>query len=454
MAANVTGLDALYAEKFPTSANRYEKACTVFPSGVTHDSRYLAPFPVYIKSALGAHKTDLDNNDIIDYWMGHGALLLGHSHPTLVAAVQAQVELGTHWGASHELEIEWAEWVNKLLPSSEMVRFTSSGTESTMMALRVARLVTGKQTVIKFAGHFHGWHDSLIPAAEPPHDKGDYSQPGVTDGVMSDLVVCPPNDLETLSRLIDQYQPACVICEATGGRWGVVPLRKEFLLGLRKLTEEKGVLLIMDEVISGFRVHPGGVQGLYGIKADLTTLAKILAGGLPGGCVAGRADLLEAIAFVNRYGKKMKHQGTFNANPLSAAAGCAMLEQVATGKPCDRANEVARVLRREFNSLFAEKGINWAAYGDYAMFKILPNYEGPRPDSEDFLPYENDFQQIDRPIDKDLSHAFRKAMLLNGLDFMGWGAMTSSAHMDKDIDQTIESFGKGLDLLQEYGFIE
>ncbi|QDU78668.1 Glutamate-1-semialdehyde 2,1-aminomutase [Polystyrenella longa] len=453
MPANGSALDALYAERFPTSVKRYEKACKLFPSGVTHDSRYLAPFPVYIKSAKAAHKTDVDNHDLIDYWMGHGALLLGHSHPTLVAAVQGQVEVGTHWGACHELELEWAEWINKLVPSSEMVRFTSSGTESTMMALRIARLVTGKQNVIKFAGHFHGWHDSLIPAAEPPHDNGDYSQPGITQGVMSDLIISPPNDLEALSKLIDEHDPACVICEATGGRWGVVPLRKEFLLGLRKLTEEKGVLLVMDEVISGFRVHPGGVQGLYDIKADLTTLAKILAGGLPGGCVAGRADLMEALSFTNRYGKKMKHHGTFNANPLSAAAGCAMLEQVATGKPCKRASEVAKVLRREFNNLFAEKNINWAAYGDYAMFKIIPNYEGPRPESEDFLPYENDFQQVDRPIEKELSHAFRKAMLVNGLDFMGWGAMTSSAHSDKDVDQTIESFSKGLDLLKEHGFV-
>ncbi|MCA9042440.1 MAG: aminotransferase class III-fold pyridoxal phosphate-dependent enzyme, partial [Planctomycetaceae bacterium] len=288
---------------------------------------------------------------------------------------------------------------------------------------------------------------------EPPHDKGDYSQPGITEGVMSDLIIAPPNDLEALSQLIDQHDPACIICEATGGRWGVVPLRKEFLVGLRKLTEEKGVLLVMDEVISGFRVHPGGVQGLYDIKADLTTLAKILAGGLPGGCVAGRADLMEALSFTNQYGKKMKHHGTFNANPLSAAAGCAMLEQVSTGKPCDRANTVAKVLRKEFNNLFAEKSINWAAYGDYAMFKILPNYEGPRPDSEDFLPYQNDYQQVDRPIEKELSHAFRKAMLINGLDFMGWGAMTSAAHTDKDIDQTIDAFGKGLDLLREHRFI-
>ncbi|MEZ6045848.1 MAG: aminotransferase class III-fold pyridoxal phosphate-dependent enzyme [Planctomycetaceae bacterium] len=448
-----SALDALYAERFPTSANRYEKATSIFPSGVTHDSRYLTPFPVYIKSALGSRKTDLDGHDIIDYWMGHGSLLLGHSHPSLVAAVQGQVEVGTHWGACSELEMEWAEWVNKLVPSSERVRFTSSGTESTMMALRIARLVSGKTPVIKFAGHFHGWHDTLIPAAEPPHDSGDYSQPGITDGIMSDLVVAPPNDLEKLSELIDQHDPACVICEATGGRWGVVPLRKEFLQGLRKLTEEKGVILIMDEVISGFRVHPGGVQGLYGIKADLTTLAKVLAGGLPGGCVAGRADLMEALSFSNRYGKKMKHHGTFNANPLSAAAGCAMLEQVASGKPCDRANAVAKVLRREFNTLFREKGINWTAYGDYAMFKILPNYEGPTSESEDFLPYDNDYQQIDRPIDKELSHAFRKAMLLNNLDFMGWGAMTSSAHTDKDIDQTIESFSKGLDLLKEHGYV-
>lgn len=453
MTETTTKLEELYRQQFPTSACKYETATRLFPSGVTHDSRYLTPFPVYISQAEGAHKTDVDGNVLIDYWMGHGSLLLGHSHPTLVSAVQKQVAKGTHFGACHELEIEWADRITQLIPSAEMVRFTSSGTESTMMALRIARLVTGKQNVLKFAGHFHGWHDTLIPAAEPPHNKGDYSMPGITNGVMEDLSIAPPNDLETLSKMIDQFDPACVIVEATGGRWGVVPLREEFLKGLRKLTTEKGVLLVMDEVISGFRVHPGGVQGLYDIKPDLTTLAKILAGGLPGGCVTGRADLMEALSFNNRYGKKMKHHGTFNANPLSAAAGCAMLEVVANENPCEAASNAARKLRREFNRLFDEKGINWAAYGDYAMFKILPDYAGPRPDSDEFLPYDNDFQQIDRPIDPALSHAFRQATLLNGLDFMGWGAMIATTHTDAVVEETVERFGKALDLLKENDWV-
>ncbi|MGH7199974.1 MAG: aspartate aminotransferase family protein, partial [Planctomycetaceae bacterium] len=308
-------LDSAYREAFPASARLAAQARTVFPNGVTHDSRYLLPFPIYVERAAGSKKYDVDGHELIDYWSGHGALLLGHSHPAVVEAVQKQIALGTHFGACHKLEVQWGEWVRRLVPSAEMVRFTSSGTEATLMALRVARIVTGRSKVLKFAGHFHGWHDQLVPAAEPPHDDGDYPTPGVTTAVSGDLVIVRPNDLDAVARAIDEHRPACVIVEATGGRWGVVPIRGEFLRGLRRITQEAGVLLVMDEVISGFRVHPGGMQALCDVVPDMTTLAKILAGGLPGGCLAGRAEIMEAIAFENRYGRKMKHPGTYNANP-------------------------------------------------------------------------------------------------------------------------------------------
>src|SRR5690606_29039647 len=157
------------------SATMYQRACTLFPSGVTHDGRYMKPFPIYVDHALGAHKFDVDGNDIVDYWSGHGALILGHSHPDMVKAVQDQVAKGTHFGACHELELGWGELLRQLVPSCEMLRFTSSGTEATMMALRVARIATGKTKVITFVGHFHGWHDLLTQASEPPHDDKTYA---------------------------------------------------------------------------------------------------------------------------------------------------------------------------------------------------------------------------------------------------------------------------------------
>jgi glutamate-1-semialdehyde 2,1-aminomutase len=447
-------IETLYREQFPRSAELYERACGLFPSGVTHDGRYLKPFPPYVERAAGSKKHAVDGHEIIDYWMGHGALLLGHSHPAVVEAVQRQMSLGTHYGACHELEIEWGEWVRRLVPSAEMVRFTNSGTEATLMALRVARIVTNRAKVLKFAGHFHGWHDQLIPAAEPPHDGGDYTTPGITSGVAGDLVIVPPNDLNAVEQALDRHNPACVIIEATGGRWGVVPVRGEFLRGLRRLTSQRGVILIMDEVITGFRVHPGGAQAAYGVTPDMTTLAKVVAGGLPGGCLVGRADLMQVLAFDNLYGKKMKHPGTYNANPLSAAAGIAALKIVATGEPSRQANEISRRLRAGLNELFEEKSVPWIAYGDFSLTKILPEYDGPRPDADDFLPYDNTFAKLDRRFDAALSHAFRCALLLGGVDFMGWGAMPSAAHTDDHVERTVHAFSHAIDLLRADGLMD
>lgn len=447
-------IDAAFCDRFPGSQRLYERARGLFPSGVTHDGRYLEPFPIYVDRAAGSRKWDVDGNELVDYWVGHGALLLGHSHPAVVEAVRRQAGLATHPGACHTLEIEWGEWIQKLVPSAEHIRFTNSGTEATLMALRVARIATGRNKVVKFIGHFHGWHDALLPAADPPHDAGDYVTPGVTDGVAGDLVLVRPNDLAAVARAIELHQPACVIHEGNGTHWGVVPAGAEFLQGLRQLTREKNVLFILDEVITGFRVAPGGFQAHCGIKPDLSTFAKVLAGGLPGGCLAGRADVMQVLAFNNPLGKKMKHPGTYNANPLSAAAGCAALSQVATGEPCRKANEAAGWLRSALNELFGRKSLNWVAYGQFSAIKILPEYDGPRPEADDFIPYNNDFQKLDRKMDPALSHAIRCALLLGGVDWMGWAGSTSSAHTKADVDRTVEAFSNAIDLLRSDGLID
>src|SRR5438128_1028804 len=317
------GLAERYTAEFPNSRRLAERARTVFPDGVTHDNRHLEPFPVYIDRASGAYKWDVDGHRLLDYWFGHGALLLGHCHPAVVEAVQEAAGRMTHPGACHEKEIEWGQWVQRLVPSAERVRFTSSGTEATLMALRLARIFNGKPKVLKFTGHFHGWHDAVMPGAYPPYDSA--AVPGLPTEVTLHTVVIPPNDLNMLEQtLTSDLQIGAVILEPTGGHWGQVPVRGEFLRELRRLTEKHGQLLIFDEVITGFRVHPGGAQAHYEIRPDLTTLAKMLAGGLPGGAGAGRADVLAHIEV--RPGKpKMRHPGTYNANPLSAAAGVATL---------------------------------------------------------------------------------------------------------------------------------
>ncbi len=444
-------LTARYESEFPNSRRLAEEARGLFPGGVTHDLRLLEPFPVYVERAEGAHKWDVDGHELIDYWSGHGAILLGHSHPAVVEAVRHQAGRATHPGACHELEIEWGRWVRRLVPSAERMRFTSSGTEATLMALRLARIVTGRPRFLKFAGHFHGWNDFVVTGADPPYDGSPVA--GVPRAVAAAAVVVPPNDPAAVERAL-QSDPdiGCVILEPTGGHWGQVPIRGDFLRALREITTRLGVLLTFDEVITGFRVSPGGAQAHYGVTPDVTTLAKILAGGLPGGCVAGRADVLAALEV--RPGKpKMRHPGTFNANPLSAAAGVATLRLVATGEPCRRANDTARLLRQRLNGLFAERGWDWVAYGEFSGFRVLPGYEGPRPQGDEFIPYGGSFERLDAPHDPRLVHAFRRGMLLGGVDLPGLGGMTSAAHTEEDVARTVAAVAATVEAMRAEGVV-
>src|SRR5260370_32293059 len=197
-AAAPRSLTERYESEFANSRKLFSQAQQLFPQGETHDLRYLEPFPIYVDRALGAYKWDVDGHQLIDYWSVHAALLLGHSHPDIVESVQRQVGRATHPGACHERGIEWGQWVQRLVPSAEKMRFVSSGTEATMMALRLCRIHTGKPRVLKFAGHFHGWHDFVIPAADGPFDGAPV--PGIPAPVQADTVVVPPNDPAAVER--------------------------------------------------------------------------------------------------------------------------------------------------------------------------------------------------------------------------------------------------------------
>jgi glutamate-1-semialdehyde 2,1-aminomutase len=443
-----------YTAAFPNSKARFEAARAVFPCGVTHDTRMMEPFPVYVDRAKGSHKWDVDGHELIDYFVGHGSHLLGHCPADVVKAVQAQMEKGTHPGACHDLEIEWGRLVKKLIPSAERVRFTGSGTEATLMALRLCRLSTGKPKFLKFLGHFHGWHDYVAVAADAPYDN--LTVPGVPDAVAGYCVAVPPNDLNRVEDALKKdTQIGAVILEPTGGHWGAVPIRGEFLRGLRELCTRLDRVLIFDEVITGFRVAPGGAQQYYGVTPDLTPMAKILAGGLPGGCLAGRKDILDYIE--PRPGKpKMRHPGTYNANPLSAAAGVAALKRVATGDPSKKANEAGRLLRNRLNDLFESRDWPWVAYGDFSMVRIVPGYTGPRPkpaagDNDGFIPFDNDLAQLDGPKNPKQLHAMRQGMLLNGVDLWGTAGMTSCEHSAADVETTVRAVEKTIEALMVEG---
>lgn len=429
----------LYTQRFAKSRERFEVAKTLFPCGVTHDTRMMEPFPISVDRAKGSKKWSIEGHELIDYFVGHGSHILGHSPADVVTAVQQQIEKGTHYGANHELEIEWARLVQKLVPSAERIRFTGSGTEATMMALRLSRLYTGRPKFLKFQGHFHGWHDVVTVSADPPYDSPGV--PGVPDDVAALCVSLPPNDLNRVEDALKADDGiGAVILEPTGGHWGAVPIRGEFLKGLREVCTRHNRVLIFDEVITGFRVAPGGAQGFYGVTPDLTSMAKILAGGLPGGCLAGRADIL---AFLEpRPGKpKMKHPGTYNANPLSASAGVATLKRILTGEPCRKANEAAMNLRNGLNAMFAANKLPWLAYGDFSMVRVLPNATGDYPKAaganDGFIPHGGDVNLLDGPKTMKQVYAMRQGMLLNGVDWWGTGGMTSCEHTKDDVAKTV-----------------
>src|ERR1051326_7148930 len=281
-----------YREKTPRSRALHARAGALLPNGVTHVTRYLEPYPIYVTRAAGSHKWDADGNEYVDYFGGHGALLLGHNHPAVLDAVQKQVALGSHYGASHELEVVWAELIQEMIPSAEWVRFTNSGTEATHLALRLARAFTGKNKIIRFSGHFHGWHDHV----SFPQGGAD----GIPSSISDEILFADPNDVRRVEELLSTRKDiAAVILEPTGATFGKIPTGGETLRALRELTSRSGVLLIFDEVISGFRCSPGGAQKFFGVIPDLTTLAKIVAGGYPGAAVAGRADILSLLGFRN-----------------------------------------------------------------------------------------------------------------------------------------------------------
>lgn len=243
-----------YREKTPQSEALFAQARAIFPSGVTHDGRHLDPYGIYVDRAEGAYKWDVDGNKYIDFYGGHGALLLGHNHPKVMAAVEPALAKGTHFGANHALEVQWAQAIQALMPSAERVRFTSSGTEATLMGLRLARSFTGRHKLIRFKTHFHGWHDHMT-GGYANHFDGT-SPVGVLDGISDAVVLVAPNDREGVKAALAAGDIAAVILEPTGSSTGMVPTAPGFLEFLREETTKAGSILIFDEVVTGFRVAP------------------------------------------------------------------------------------------------------------------------------------------------------------------------------------------------------
>ena len=280
-----------YIRRSPKSAELYPRFKNLFPSGGGgHDGYVAAPFPVSIARGLGPRKWDVDGNEYIDYGMGSASLLLGHAHPDVVEALVQVAPNGSHFGGPVESVLEWGERVISLIPCADRVRFVGSGAESTMLAMRVARAFTGKEKIIRWESHYHGWHDYVMPGNLPPFDVP--ASTGIPQGTIDSVIVLPP-DLGALERALNASSDiAGVITEGSGASYGTVPLPPGFIEGVRRLTQQHGVVMILDEVITGFRWSPGGLQQKIDVIPDLCTMAKILTGGMPGGAVAGRQDIM------------------------------------------------------------------------------------------------------------------------------------------------------------------
>jgi glutamate-1-semialdehyde 2,1-aminomutase len=449
-------LTETYRALTPSSAALAAKARTLMPSGLAHDGRHFDPHPLYVQRAMGPVKWDVDNNKYIDYFGGHGALLLGHSHPAVMAAAHAALEKGTHFGACHELEVRWAELITQMVPSAERVRFTSSGTEATLMALRLARAYTGRPKIVRFRGHFHGWQDHMTSGHSNHFDGTPTS--GVLAGVADNVLLCDPNDSAGITRIFNDHADiAAVILEPTGGNFGRMPILASFLTNLRELTRQAGALLIFDEVVTGFRVSPGGVQAALCITPDMTTLAKVMAGGLPGGAVVGRKDILDWLDFsvTKAAGKeKVAHQGTFNANPVSAAAGIATLQILAATDACARANAFGDEVRKNMNAVLEEERIKWAVHGSYSGIHIYTNPEGAdivpsKFDAGPFIP-----SMLSKPRNDGLNGQVRMGLLVNGVDMnSGPSGYISATHGEEEMAVTVDAFRATVRALKREGVV-
>lgn len=361
----------------PKSENLYKEAAKYLPGGITRSMHFFEPYPLYIARGEGCIIFDVEGNPRVDYFNNATSLILGHCHPSVMKAVSEQLKMGTafHGPSSHTTEL--AKVICERMASVEKIRFTNSGSEATLLAIQMAKGFTGKGKIAKFEGGYHGFHEYASISIHPPLElAGDPNEPksvpdaaGVSDDTLRNVIVLPFNNIDAVEKIVKKHKDdlAGIIVEPMLGAVGVIPARKQFLLDLRQLTKDNGLVLIFDEVQT-FRYSMGGVQGLYDIRPDLTALGKIIGGGFPVGAVGGRDDIMGLLD--SSKGKaRIPHGGTFNGNPITMVAGLATLNEL---RPAvfDELSRLSNELRKGLRDLFARYGIPAQITGEASFFAI------------------------------------------------------------------------------------
>jgi glutamate-1-semialdehyde 2,1-aminomutase len=411
------------------SAALFDRACAAIPGGVNSPVRAMRAIgrdPIFVERGEGAELVDVDGARYVDWVQSWGPLIAGHAHPDVVEAVTAAARRGTSYGAPTQAEVELAEAVVRRVPSAEMVRMTNSGTEAAMSALRLARAATGRDAVLKFAGGYHGHVDGLLAeAGSGLATQGIPSSPGVTAAQAADTLVAPWNDRGAVERALGEREVAAIVCEPCPANMGLVPAEPGFLAFLRQAAGAAGALLVFDEVISGFRVAPGGVQEREGVEPDITVLGKVIGGGLPAAAYAGRADLMEMVAPAG----DVYQAGTLSGNPLATAAGLATL-RLLDGDAYARLDQTTDRLARGLERAARDAG---AAVQVPRVTGLLTIFFSPEPVS--------DLAGAQR-CDLGAHAAFCRALLERGIyppasQFEAW--FPSLAHGEEHIERTIDA---------------
>lgn len=423
------------------SARLYEAARKVIAGGVSSDIRRSASSapPLYVDHARGSRIWDVDGNEYLDFVLGQGPLLFGHSHPRIVEAVTRQLSRGQIYSAQHAAEVEVAELVCELVPCAELVRFNSVGSEAVQAAWRLARGATGRDKVLKFEGHYHGWYDFASFSVHPSLDEaGPADRPRPVPGTRGQLrsaadglVVAPWNDLTAFDAILDEHagEIAAVVMEPLLCNSGCIEPHAEFLRGVRERTRRDGIVLIFDEVITGFRLAPGGAQQWFGVVPDLAIFGKAIAGGFPLSCIAGSAEVMRPIT-----SGSVAHAGTFNSNPVVMAAAAAALGMIK-----EQGDALYEPLRKRGQRL--AHGI--ADLARAAGVDLLTSGPGPIVQT-----YQTDRSTVDNyrefaAVDRGRTLAFHAALLDQGINSVSRGLwFLSTEHDDADIDRTLAAVGR------------